>query len=160
MRISDTTIRKRLGEFMDTPSSQLTIDEFQKIDLEEEQDPPCFTQARRKVKQQAEELNKPEITKELETFRELMDAMLGITASQEAEIDLSDKTNQQTTDPRTSGQCTENVLVSQPATVQPSVSVVQSDTQSLSTSAVNLPINGTTTDGNYVSIFFTMRAAW
>lgn len=29
-------------EFEQTPSSQLTIDEFHRIDLEEEMDPPCF----------------------------------------------------------------------------------------------------------------------
>ncbi len=40
----------RLSEFEATPSSQLTIDEFQKIDLEEEMDPPCFTEGRRKAK--------------------------------------------------------------------------------------------------------------
>ena len=57
VRISESTIRKRLGDFQDTPSSQLTIDEFQKIDLEEEQDPPSFTQARKRAKQQMEELN-------------------------------------------------------------------------------------------------------
>ena len=113
VRISDTTIRKRLGEFMDTPSSQLTIDEFQKIDLEEEQDPPCFTQARKRAKQQSEELNKPEIAKELETFKELMDAMLGITNSQEKENCLSDKADQQKTDPRTSCGNSDNILVTQ-----------------------------------------------
>ena len=40
----------RLTEFEETPSGQLTIDEFHKIDLEAEQDPPSFTQARRKAK--------------------------------------------------------------------------------------------------------------
>lgn len=49
--MSDTTIRKRLSDFKKTPSGQLTIDEFYNIDLEEEQDPPCFTEARQKQKQ-------------------------------------------------------------------------------------------------------------
>ena len=40
----------RLAEFEETPSSQLTIDEFQKIDLEEEMDPPCFTKGKQKAK--------------------------------------------------------------------------------------------------------------
>ncbi len=40
----------RLSEFEKTPSSQLTVDEFQKIDLEEEMDPPCFTEGRKKAK--------------------------------------------------------------------------------------------------------------
>ncbi|KAK3751451.1 hypothetical protein QZH41_000748 [Actinostola sp. cb2023] len=79
VRISNTTIRKRLGEFKDTPSSQLTIDEFQKIDLEEEQDPPCFTHARKKAKQQSEELNNPDVTNEVEKFQREIDNILGIT---------------------------------------------------------------------------------
>lgn len=86
VRISDTTIRKRLGDFRDTPSSQLTIDEFQKIDLEEEQDPPSFTQARRRAKQQLEELNKPEITSELEAFQNSIDKALGIDSRKDTPI--------------------------------------------------------------------------
>jgi transcription factor IIIB subunit 2 len=50
--LSNTTIRKRLNDFKKTPSGQLTVDEFNTIDLEEEQDPPCFTEARQKQKQQ------------------------------------------------------------------------------------------------------------
>lgn len=40
----------RLTEFEDTPASQLTIDEFMTIDLEEECDPPSFTAGQRKLK--------------------------------------------------------------------------------------------------------------
>lgn len=40
----------RLTEFEDTPASQLTIDEFMTIDLEEECDPPSFTAGQRKIK--------------------------------------------------------------------------------------------------------------
>ncbi|CAN8000666.1 unnamed protein product [Ixodes hexagonus] len=50
VKVCETTIRKRLTEFGDTPSSRLTLDEFMSIDLEEEQDPPCFKAARRKQK--------------------------------------------------------------------------------------------------------------
>lgn len=39
----------RLTEFKNTPSSQLTIEEFQTIDLEEEQDPPSFTEGKAKA---------------------------------------------------------------------------------------------------------------
>ena len=39
----------RLNEFEETPSSQLTIEEFHTIDLEEEHDPPCFTEGKRKL---------------------------------------------------------------------------------------------------------------
>lgn len=51
VKVCETTIRKRLSEFGDTPSSRLTLEEFMTIDLEEEQDPPCFKAARRKQKQ-------------------------------------------------------------------------------------------------------------
>ena len=39
----------RLSEFKATPSSQLTIEEFQNVDLEEEQDPPAYTASKRKA---------------------------------------------------------------------------------------------------------------
>lgn len=41
----------RLSEFKATPSSQLTIEEFQTVDLEEEQDPPAFTASKRKAQE-------------------------------------------------------------------------------------------------------------
>ncbi|KAJ7330777.1 transcription factor TFIIIB subunit brf1 [Desmophyllum pertusum] len=86
VRISDTTIRKRLGDFRDTPSSQLTIDEFQKIDLEEEQDPPSFTQARKRAKQQLDEINKPEIASELEAFQNSIEKILGINSQKDKPV--------------------------------------------------------------------------
>lgn len=42
----------RLAEFSETPSSRLTLDEFLTIDLEEEQDPPAFKNARKKLQQE------------------------------------------------------------------------------------------------------------
>lgn len=51
VKLSEGTVRKRLGDFKDTPSSRLTIDEFLKIDLEQEHDPPSFTESKRKAKQ-------------------------------------------------------------------------------------------------------------
>ncbi|XP_070579031.1 LOW QUALITY PROTEIN: transcription factor IIIB 90 kDa subunit-like [Ptychodera flava] len=71
VKVCDATLRKRLTEFEETPSSQLTIDEFQKIDLEEEQDPPSFTQSRRKAKlAQLEEMNKlPELEEEVSSVQ-------------------------------------------------------------------------------------------
>ena len=41
----ESTLRKRLNEFGETPASQLTLDEFTNVDLDamtEEQDPPSF----------------------------------------------------------------------------------------------------------------------
>ncbi|CAI8016914.1 Transcription factor IIIB 90 kDa subunit [Geodia barretti] len=46
------TIRKSLGTSRTTASSRLTIDEFLKIDLEQEHDPPSFNDAKKKSKQQ------------------------------------------------------------------------------------------------------------
>ena len=93
VRISDTTIRKRLGDFRDTPSSQLTIDEFQTIDLEEEQDPPSFTQARKRAKQQLEELNKPEIASELEQFQNSIEKILGIDSKKDKPVPVDESGN-------------------------------------------------------------------
>ena len=52
VKLSKGTIRKRLVDFKDTPSSRLTIDEFLKIDLEQEHDPPSYAEAKRRTKQQ------------------------------------------------------------------------------------------------------------
>ncbi|XP_078590437.1 transcription factor IIIB 90 kDa subunit-like isoform X2 [Branchiostoma floridae x Branchiostoma japonicum] len=65
VKVCEATLRKRLTEFEDTPSSKLTIDEFHKIDLEEEQDPPSFKHSRRKARQQLEEQLDKEIEGEL-----------------------------------------------------------------------------------------------
>lgn len=51
VKIHESTLRKRLLEFGDTPSSVLTIEEFMTVDLEAEQDPPAFKAARKKDKE-------------------------------------------------------------------------------------------------------------
>uniref|UniRef100_A0A3Q1GCJ6 Transcription factor TFIIB cyclin-like domain-containing protein n=1 Tax=Acanthochromis polyacanthus TaxID=80966 RepID=A0A3Q1GCJ6_9TELE len=48
VKVCQTTLRKRLTEFEDTPTSQLTIDEFMRVDLEQECDPPSFTASQHK----------------------------------------------------------------------------------------------------------------
>lgn len=55
VKLSEGTIRKRLGDFKDTASSRLTIDEFLKIDLEQEHDPPSFSDAKKKTKLQQQQ---------------------------------------------------------------------------------------------------------
>ncbi|CAG2102705.1 unnamed protein product [Medioppia subpectinata] len=50
VKVCETTIRKRLCEFSETPTSNLTLDEFMTIDLEGEEDPPCFKANKRKQK--------------------------------------------------------------------------------------------------------------
>ncbi|XP_056400903.1 transcription factor IIIB 90 kDa subunit isoform X2 [Hyla sarda] len=52
VKVCESTLRKRLTEFEDTPTSQLTIDEFMKIDLEKECDPPSFVAGQRKIRLQ------------------------------------------------------------------------------------------------------------
>ncbi|KAK7907515.1 hypothetical protein WMY93_016127 [Mugilogobius chulae] len=52
VKVCQATLRKRLTEFEDTPTSQLTIDEFMKVDLEQECDPPSFTAGQNKNKMQ------------------------------------------------------------------------------------------------------------
>ncbi|KAM6954022.1 transcription factor IIIB 90 kDa subunit [Aplochiton taeniatus] len=52
VKVCQATLRKRLTEFEDTPTSQLTIDEFMRVDLEQECDPPSYTAGQQKVKMQ------------------------------------------------------------------------------------------------------------
>ncbi|KAF7651313.1 hypothetical protein LDENG_00112900 [Lucifuga dentata] len=52
VKVCQATLRKRLTEFEDTPTSQLTIDEFMRVDLEQECDPPSFTAGQHKTKMQ------------------------------------------------------------------------------------------------------------
>lgn len=56
VKIHESTLRKRLIEFGDTPSSLLTLDEFMAVDLEAEQDPPAFKAARKKDKERLQKL--------------------------------------------------------------------------------------------------------
>uniref|UniRef100_A0A672FYK7 Transcription factor IIIB 90 kDa subunit n=1 Tax=Salarias fasciatus TaxID=181472 RepID=A0A672FYK7_SALFA len=64
VKVCESTLRKRLTEFEDTPTSQLTIEEFMKVDLDQECDPPCFTAGLQKKK-----LQQDEIEAELESCR-------------------------------------------------------------------------------------------
>ncbi|XP_011496211.1 PREDICTED: transcription factor IIIB 90 kDa subunit [Ceratosolen solmsi marchali] len=56
VKVHESTLRKRLIEFGDTPSSALTLDEFMTVDLEEEQDPPAFKAARKKDRERLQKL--------------------------------------------------------------------------------------------------------
>ncbi|KAF1374395.1 hypothetical protein PFLUV_G00228660 [Perca fluviatilis] len=80
VKVCETTLRKRLIEFEDTPTSQLTIEEFLKTDLDEECDPPCFTAGLRKKKvQQLEiELKKKmdDVEDEIQGFQDEIDSEL------------------------------------------------------------------------------------
>ncbi|XP_043111778.1 BRF1 RNA polymerase III transcription initiation factor subunit a [Puntigrus tetrazona] len=50
VKVCEATLRKRLNEFEDTPTSELTIEEFMRVDLEQECDPPSYTAGIRKQK--------------------------------------------------------------------------------------------------------------
>ncbi|XP_046477759.1 transcription factor IIIB 90 kDa subunit isoform X2 [Neodiprion pinetum] len=58
VKVHESTLRKRLIEFGDTPSSALTLEEFMTVDLEEEQDPPAFKAARKKDRERLQKLEK------------------------------------------------------------------------------------------------------
>ncbi|TMS34812.1 hypothetical protein L596_002329 [Steinernema carpocapsae] len=51
VHISESVVRKRLDEFSRTPSANVTIDEFNSIDLEQSEDPPAYREARRKARE-------------------------------------------------------------------------------------------------------------
>uniref|UniRef100_A0A3Q2PF58 Transcription factor IIIB 90 kDa subunit n=1 Tax=Fundulus heteroclitus TaxID=8078 RepID=A0A3Q2PF58_FUNHE len=103
VKVCQTTLRKRLTEFEDTPTSQLTVDEFMKVDLEQECDPPSFTAGQHKVKMQqleqelAKKLDEVEgeiscYTEEIETELEKSRPKLrGIYAAYTKEIDPEDE---------------------------------------------------------------------
>lgn len=50
VKIADVTLRKRLGEFKETASGQLTVDDFRTLWLDEVSDPPAFAKAQKREK--------------------------------------------------------------------------------------------------------------
>ena len=59
VKVHESTLRKRLNEFGETPASQLTLDEFMNVDLDamtDEQDPPSYKAARKKDRERLEEM--------------------------------------------------------------------------------------------------------
>ncbi|KAG7510484.1 transcription factor IIIB 90 kDa subunit-like [Solea senegalensis] len=67
VKVCESTLRKRLTEFQDTPSGQLTIEEFMRLDLDQECDPPCYTTGLKNKKYQQLEI---ELEKKMEDFEE------------------------------------------------------------------------------------------
>ncbi|XP_008395202.1 transcription factor IIIB 90 kDa subunit-like [Poecilia reticulata] len=103
VKVCQTTLRKRLTEFEDTPTSQLTIDEFMRVDLEQECDPPSFTAGQHKVKMQQleQELARKldEVEGEISCYKEEIETELeksrpklrGIYATYAKEMDPEDE---------------------------------------------------------------------
>ncbi|KAJ2864611.1 transcription factor TFIIIB subunit brf1 [Coemansia aciculifera] len=50
VKIADTTLRRRLDEFRKTQSSDLTVADFRSVWLEQQSDPPAFTNNRQKAR--------------------------------------------------------------------------------------------------------------
>ncbi|KAI5474454.1 transcription factor TFIIIB complex subunit brf1 [Pseudohyphozyma bogoriensis] len=55
VKIADVTLRKRLGEFKDTPSGALTVADFRTLWLDETADPPAFLKSQQREKREREE---------------------------------------------------------------------------------------------------------
>ncbi|KAJ1107909.1 hypothetical protein NDU88_005295 [Pleurodeles waltl] len=103
VKVCESTLRKRLTEFEDTPTSQLTIDEFLKVDLEQECDPPSFTAGQRKIRiqQLEQELAKKldEVAGEITCYQDEIENELensrpkpkGLYASYSKDADYSDE---------------------------------------------------------------------
>ncbi|ALC46276.1 Brf [Drosophila busckii] len=62
VKIHESTLRKRLSEFAETPSGGLTLEEFMTVDLEREQDPPSFKAARLKDRELIQNMGVHELT--------------------------------------------------------------------------------------------------
>lgn len=85
VQVCETTIRKRLAEFGDTQTGRLTLDEFMTVDLEGEDDPPCFKEARKRQKlmlQLESGENSQEFEEEITKFQKMIDEKLEESRSQ------------------------------------------------------------------------------
>ncbi|XP_077394078.1 BRF1 general transcription factor IIIB subunit a isoform X2 [Festucalex cinctus] len=80
VKVCDSTLKKRLVEFSDTPTGLLTVEEFLKVDLDQECDPPCFTAGllKKKAQQLEVELKKrmDDIEDEIECYQDQIDTEL------------------------------------------------------------------------------------
>ncbi|XP_036065756.1 transcription factor IIIB 90 kDa subunit isoform X1 [Oryzias melastigma] len=80
VKVCENTLRKRLTEFEDTPTSKLTVEEFMRIDLDEECDPPCYTAGLQKIKTQQLERELKEkmqmVEDEIKGYQDEIDAEL------------------------------------------------------------------------------------
>ena len=82
---------QRLVDFGKTASSKLTVDEFNKIDLEEEADPPSFTKARQRAKQaqiydETVKYAEPELLAQLASTQERVEEVLARRKAIEEDI--------------------------------------------------------------------------
>ncbi|XP_054716382.1 transcription factor IIIB 90 kDa subunit-like [Uloborus diversus] len=102
VKVCQATVRKRLTEFSETPSSRLTLDEFMTIDLEEEQDPPAFKNARKKLHELEDESKLKEIKQQVEEIQKVIEQAISVSQpkgrySKLAKLSGLDKSNDQNT---------------------------------------------------------------
>ena len=92
VKVHESTLRRRLNEFGETPASQLTLDEFMNVDMDamtEEQDPPSYKAAREKDRERLEVMeSETDIDGELTDLEERIERGLderrgAVTASQD-----------------------------------------------------------------------------
>ncbi|ODM90214.1 Transcription factor IIIB 90 kDa subunit [Orchesella cincta] len=76
VKVHETTLRKRLIEFGETPSSSLTLDEFMSVDLEEEHDPPSFKAARIKDRDRLQRLLDEEVNDQFQQIQQKIEEEL------------------------------------------------------------------------------------
>ncbi|XP_034433351.1 BRF1 RNA polymerase III transcription initiation factor subunit a isoform X2 [Hippoglossus hippoglossus] len=80
VKVCESTLRKRLNEFENTPTSELTIEEFMRVDLDQECDPPCYTDGlkKKKIQQLEVELKKKmdDVEDEIHVYEDEIDAEL------------------------------------------------------------------------------------
>ncbi|XP_077420662.1 BRF1 general transcription factor IIIB subunit a isoform X2 [Vanacampus margaritifer] len=80
VKVCDSTLKKRLAEFSDTPTGLLTVEEFMNVDLDQECNPPCFTAGllKKKAQQLEVELKKKmdQIEDEIESYQDQINSQL------------------------------------------------------------------------------------
>lgn len=91
VKIADTTLKKRLDEFKKTPSGKLTLADFRRVWLEEEQDPPAFTKGNEKEERQKQ--RKPR-GKKRKRNRDAGEEEEGEEGTQNVEVEIAESVKQ------------------------------------------------------------------
>ncbi|KAF8526611.1 BRF1-domain-containing protein [Hysterangium stoloniferum] len=90
VKIADVTLKKRLEEFKKTSSGNLTVADFRKVWLEEEEDPPAFTQGKEKERKKLKGNVKKENKKKRKRKRDENEDSNEDDAEGEEDIDVVD----------------------------------------------------------------------
>jgi transcription factor IIIB subunit 2 len=91
VKIADTTLKKRLDEFKRTPSGKLTLADFRRVWLEEEQDPPAFTKGNEKEEKERQNRFKG---KKRRRERDVEEEEEGEEETQEVEAEMEESVKQ------------------------------------------------------------------